>query len=79
MNKEKIITDENLLAAFKVFDKDGSGTISGEELKMVLGAGATDIGDEVWTEIIKEFDPKGEGEITFHQFKEMMNKIILKK
>ena len=79
MNKEKILTEENLLAAFKVFDKDGSGTISGEELKMVLGSGATDLDDDVWTDILKEFDPKGEGEITFKQFQEMMNKIILKK
>jgi calmodulin len=79
MNKEKILTNENLLAAFNVFDKDGSGSISGAELKMVLGAGAYDVEDDVWTEIIKEFDPKGEGEISFTQFKDMMNKIILKR
>jgi calcium-dependent protein kinase len=79
MNKEKILTNENLLAAFNVFDKDGSGSISGAELKMVLGAGAYDVEDDVWTEIIMEFDPKGEGEISFTQFKDMMNKIILKR
>jgi calcium-dependent protein kinase len=79
MNKEKILTHENLLAAFNIFDKDCSGSISAEELKIVLGSGADGIEEDVWTDIIKEFDTKEEGEIAFNQFIEMMNVIILKK
>jgi len=79
MNKEMILTEENLMLAFKVFDKDGSGTISADELKEVLGTGVVvGAGEDVWTDIIK--DAKGDGgEISFPQFKDMMYKIILKK
>ena len=79
LNKEKILTEENLLAAFYVFDKDKSGAISAVEIKNVLGAGATGVEEDVWKDIIKEFDGDGEGEITFVQFKDMMYKIVLKK
>ena len=39
--------DEKLKAAFKVYDKDNSGSISTDEIKEVLGVGAN-INEEVW-------------------------------
>ena len=39
INKEKLLTREKLEAAFNLFDKDGSGAISGEEIKEILCAG----------------------------------------
>ena len=40
--------DEKLKAAFAVYDKDGSGSISTDEIKEVLGVGGN-ISEEVWT------------------------------
>ena len=37
VNKKNLISDEKLTTAFKFFDKDGSGSISIDELKEVLG------------------------------------------
>jgi calcium-dependent protein kinase len=37
MNAEELTSNEFLQAAFKMFDKDGSGIISADEIKAVLG------------------------------------------
>ena len=58
-------TEEELKEAFKVFDKDGSGTISAAELRHVmlnLGEKLTD--DEV-DEMIFEADVDGDGEVNY--------------
>ena len=39
INKRKLLSDEKLEAAFNLFDKDGSGTISASEIRDVLGVG----------------------------------------
>merc|ERR1719272_2422239 len=39
MNGDELNSNEFLQAAFKMFDKDGSGTIAADEIKTVLGFG----------------------------------------
>jgi calcium-dependent protein kinase len=72
----KILTEENLETAFKMFDKDCSGKISASELKNVLGIGNEKSDIRVWTKIIQEIDSDGDGEISFREFKDMMNNLI---
>ena len=43
-----MLQDEKLKTAFDVFDKDGSGAISTDEIKQVLGVG-NNIKEEIWT------------------------------
>ena len=57
--------------AFSMFDKDGGGSISASEIKEVLGVGKH-IEERIWNEIIQEVNPKGDGEIRFDDFKQMM-------
>jgi len=38
LNRRSLISDEKLQIAFSFFDKDGSGSISVDELKEVLGS-----------------------------------------
>ena len=64
INKTTLLTNEKLEAAFNLFDKDNSGTISAGEVKDVLGIGKN-IGDSVWNDIINEVDDNGDGEISF--------------
>ena len=37
IDKKKLLTNEKLQAAFNIIDKDAGGSISIEELKIVLG------------------------------------------
>lgn len=39
INKEKLLSKEKLKAAFQLFDTDGSGAISSEEVKEILSRG----------------------------------------
>ena len=75
INKKKLLTNEKLEAAFNLFDKDSSGSISAAEVKEVLGIGKN-IGDQVWNDIINEVDADGDGEISFNEFKIMMEKLF---
>lgn len=36
INESNLVTEERLKAAFRMFDKDGSGSLSPEEIKDVL-------------------------------------------
>lgn len=78
IDKEKLLTEKNLKIAFDVFDKDKSGGISASELKMLLGESNVHTKDVVWKNMIKEIDLNGDGQISFEEFKNMMNKVILK-
>ena len=55
--------EKELTAAFKVFDHDGSGTISAEELANVLKALGEDLTSEQIDEMIREADRDNDGAI----------------
>ena len=76
IDKRSILTDKNLMTAYKLFDKNGDGSIEAKEIKEVLGKdliGNKD--DKVWEEIIKEVDENGDGVVSFEEFKKMMEKL----
>ena len=78
IDTKKVITEDKLEKAFKIFDKDGSGKLSLEEIKEVFG------GDkESWKKVIEEVDLNKDGEVDFNEFKIMMmnleKKIVLGK
>ena len=73
LDKKKILTVENVRAVFRTFDKDDSGKISPDELKMVMGQGADNIDDNVWMQIVNEIDLNHDGEISFYEFDKMMD------
>ena len=78
IDKEKLLTEKNLKLAFDRFDKDKSGGISSNELKCILGSSNLQTKDIVWKSIIQEIDENGDGQISFEEFKNMMNTVILK-
>jgi Ca2+-binding EF-hand superfamily protein len=51
-----------------MFDEDGSGKISYEELRSVLGGKSSKQGDKFWKDMVKEVDRNGDGEIDFEEF-----------
>jgi Ca2+-binding EF-hand superfamily protein len=56
-------SEQELMNAFKVFDKDGSGTISAEELRKVLSSLGENMTDAEIDEMIKLADVNGDGTI----------------
>ena len=57
--------EEELREAFKVFDKDGSGSINAEELKLVMTTLGENLTEEELDEMIQEADIDGDGEVSF--------------
>ena len=73
MNRQKVLNKEKLEATFKMFDKDGNGKISADEIRSILG-NTNDKG--ALEAIVKEVDANGDGEISLVEFKEMMLKFL---
>jgi calcium-dependent protein kinase len=73
-NRQNMLNKEKLEATFKMFDKDGSGSISSEEIRSFLGNSFTD--QKSLDAVIKEVDANGDGEISLVEFKDMMLKYL---
>lgn len=77
IDTETLLTEKNLEFAFNFFDKDGSGKLSAEEVKSILGVVSTEKdGGEIVKKVISEVDVNGDGEINFEEFKNLMKKNI---
>ena len=74
MNKNSLLSKNNLESAFAAFDTDGSGSITIEELSSMLGGSA--INEKIMNQIIDEVDTDKNGEVDLNEFKEMMLKIF---
>jgi len=77
MNRQKMLSKERLEAVFKLFDKDGNGYLTADELKEIFNPGnAKEIDEKVWTDLINEVDQNGDGKISYKEFKDMMLKLL---
>jgi len=77
INRQKLLSKERLESIFKLFDKDGNGYLTADELKEVFNPGnAKEIDANVWDDLIKEVDQNGDGKISYKEFKDMMLKFL---
>ena len=74
-NRGNLLQEDKLKQAFSYYDKDNSGSISVDEIRGVLGVGQH-ISDEVWKQVVLEVDENGDGEVSFDEFKIMMQKLL---
>ncbi|KAL4500065.1 hypothetical protein ABPG73_011173 [Tetrahymena malaccensis] len=75
INRENLLSKQRLELAFKMFDQDGSGTVTKDELKQMF-QGMGNVDDKVWKQLLNEVDDNGDGQISYKEFKEMMLKLI---
>ena len=66
MNEKDLISQQKLKAACRLFDKDGSGSISPDEIKRALGI--EDDQNDTLRQLLQEIDENGDGEIQFEEF-----------
>ena len=65
-------SEEELREAFRVFDKDGNGSISAAELRHVMTNLGEKLTDEEVDEMIREADTDGDGQVNYEEFVTMM-------
>lgn len=72
-----LVTEENLIRVFKVFDKDMSGKLETKEIASVI---AKDMNLEYKDveEMMKEVDLNGDGELSYSEFKKILASIFYK-
>jgi len=75
MDKKQLLSKQNLKKAFDLFDRDGSGYISAEEVKTILGIGKQ-FSEKVWQDLIGEVDQNSDGQISFEEFEKMMKRFM---
>ena len=74
LDRSVYLQEEKLWSAFLTFDRDGSGKISADELRQVLGReGVASNSPEFWENLVREADKNGDGEIDFGEFMDMMD------
>merc|ERR1712032_866335 len=74
LDKRLYLQEDVCWSAFRLFDRDGDGKISKEELKTVLENGdvSSVMGEMCAEEIMQEVDTSGDGLIDFSEFLQMM-------
>lgn len=70
--KLKRVSRENLIIAFNMFDIDGNGKITVEEIKSVLNNDQIST-ESTWLDLLKEADANGDGFIDLKEFIDLMN------
>lgn len=74
LDKRMYLQEDVCWSAFRLFDRNGDGKISQEELKSVLDNGDVNdvMGGKNIAELMKEVDTSGDGQIDFQEFMTMM-------
>ncbi|CEM12751.1 unnamed protein product [Vitrella brassicaformis CCMP3155] len=75
MDRRTFLSEKKLEAAFRAFDKDGSGKISKDELAAVFGVGQN-IAEDLFEEMIREADKDGDGEVDMDEFKSLFQQLL---
>ncbi len=65
-------TEEKLVEAFKVFDRDGNDLVSAAELRTLMTNLGGKLTDEEVDEMIRDADVDGDGHINYDEFVRMM-------
>lgn len=69
---KKVVNENRLMQIFTLVDKDGSGTISKEELIEFFNIGNDSESQKYIQNMVDEADKNGDGEISFQEFLDVM-------
>ena len=78
INKNLLLTENNLKEAFNYFDKNGSGLLDQKEVKgLLVMLYKKDVCQKEIQKIINDLDTNKDGEISFDEFKLIIRKVIV--
>ena len=72
LNVSSFQVEEDVAHAFRVFDRDGDGLISEEELRLTMNNLGEPLTDQEVRSMIEEADLDGDGRINFQEFARLM-------
>merc|ERR1719409_943447 len=73
LDRKQYVQEDVCWAAFRVFDKNGDGKISKDEIAHILGDGdVMSVAHRDLAELMQEIDNNGDGEIDSQEFMQMM-------
>ena len=77
VKRHQALRQQRLRQAFSLFDQDGDGFITSQEIQNIIGdpsETATDksSGPTLWQELVAEADENGDGKISFEEFEKFM-------
>ena len=75
INKENLLSPENIEKCFKIIDQDGGNTISIDEIKNQLFSGQ-DIDSHIMQHVMKGVDEDGDGELDIEEFQKIMTRML---
>ena len=75
VNRSRLLNAQNLEIAFKMFDQDGNGKISRDELRNVFHGGNEE-DEALWLGIIEEVDKDNDQMISHEEFYLAMEEVI---
>jgi calcium-dependent protein kinase len=75
LNHNSLLSSERLEVAFRMFDVDGNGEISLQELHSLLSL-AKSIDEETVMKALREIDGRSKRTIQFAEFKTLMSKLF---
>ena len=70
--KENIYKEEDLIDAFRIFDKEGSGKISSNELRYVMMSSGEDFNENYIKELINESNIDHDDYIDYYKFVKLL-------
>jgi calcium-dependent protein kinase len=75
VNYEDLLSEKNLLKAFKFFDKNNTGVININDIKNSFVGHGTQDNEELAKQLMRELDIKTTDEISFEDFKSIVNEL----
>ncbi|KAL9702333.1 hypothetical protein quinque_005851 [Culex quinquefasciatus] len=67
--------EDQLQEAFRIFDRDGNGRISAEELRVALRSFGEQLTEEELEELLREADVNSDGQIDYGEFVRMITQL----
>lgn len=72
LKKRRINEEDDYIDCFKVFDRDGNGVITADELKLVLASLGEKLSDDEIEMMIQKVDKSGSNAVNYQDFVKMM-------